>query len=207
MTLQYSYLRDKDAVSNAVPTFAGQNLNAGVAFAAAWKITGNRLGARYRFANGLGIGAIWDQSQYSNSTAALANTIGVKRSVWAFPLTWDAGSHHLMATYARAGDWKGQIGGADVGTVTPVTLGLAAIGNCTAASGCLGGMNFGSDTGARFFSIGYMYNLSARTNLSLGYAKLSNGSLVRYDHYTNPSGNTAIGADPRSVSIGLRHTF
>jgi len=70
-----------------------------------------------------------------------------------------------------------------------------------------GAHNFGSDTGANFFSIGYMYNLSQRTNVSVGYARTRNEALVRYDMFANSSGNTAIGADPRSISFGLRHTF
>jgi predicted porin len=70
-----------------------------------------------------------------------------------------------------------------------------------------GAYNFGSSTGANFISIGYMYNLSQRTNVSVGYARTRNEALVRYDMFANSSGNTAIGADPRSISFGLRHTF
>jgi len=203
LTLQYSYIQDKNAVTNAAPTFAGQAL--GAAFPAAWKITGNRLGARYKFDNGLGIGVIWDDSKYSNNAAAAINTISVKRTAWALPVTWDTGNHHLMATYGKANDWRGQVAGVDAGTATPATLGLVAIGGCNAA--CLAGMTFGSNTGASMFSIGYMYNLSTRTNVSVGYVILKNDALARYDHYTVSSGNTAVGGDPKSFSLGLRHTW
>ena len=203
LTLQYSYLQDRDAVTNAAPTFAGQAFAA--ATPAAWKITGNRLGARYEFKNGLGIGAIWDESRMSNSTNTPVNQINVKRSAWALPFTYDRGSHHFIATYGRANDWRGQIAGTDAGSATPATLGLAAIGTCGAA--CLAGTSFGSNTGASMFSIGYMYNISSRTNLSIGFVQIRNDSLARYDHYSNSSGNAAEGADPKSFSLGIRHTF
>jgi hypothetical protein len=35
---------------------------------AAWKIVSNRLGVRYKFAFGLGIGGIWDTGKVSNNT-------------------------------------------------------------------------------------------------------------------------------------------
>jgi predicted porin len=203
LTLQYSYMQDKDATTTAAPTFAGQAISA--AFPAAWKITGNRLGARYKFANGIGIGLIWDESKYSNNAALPIDQLGIKRSAWALPATWDSGNHHFMATYGRANDWRGQVAGVDTGTANPTTLGLAAIGGCNAA--CLAGMSFGSNTGASMFSIGYMYNLSARTNVSIGYVVLKNDALARYDHYSNSSGNTAVGADPKSFSLGMKHLF
>ena len=207
LTVQYSYLSDRDANHNATVSLAGTNMFGGATVSAVMKVTSNRLGARYKFANGLGIGALWDSSKLSNSTTVAAASIGIKRNVWAFPLSYDTGNHHVMATWARARDWRGQLGGTGVGSVTPVTLGVAAIGGCTAASGCLGGLNFGADTGANFFSLGYMYNLSQRTNVSVGYARTRNDALVRYDQFANSTGNTAVGADPRSVSLGLRHTF
>ena len=52
-----------------------------------------------------------------------------------------------------------------------------------------------------------MYNLSQRTNVSVGYARTRNDALVRYDMFANTTGNASVGADPRSVSLGLRHTF
>ena len=204
LTIQYSYLSDKDAVTQGTISFAGVNVaaaggfgGAGFTTSAAWKVTSNRLGARYKFANGLGIAALWDQGKVSNTTTTVASSVGIKRTVWAFPLSYDTGNHHVMATYGRARDWKGQLGGVGVGAVfSPAINGAAA-----------GTFNFGSDTGASYISLGYMYNLSQRTNVSVGYARTRNEALVRYDMFANSSGNTAVGADPRSFSLGLRHTF
>jgi predicted porin len=123
--------------------------------------------------------------------------VSLKRTVWAFPISYDTGNHHVMATWARARDWRGQIGGVGLGSVS-----IGALNGQPANT-----LNFGSDTGANFFSLGYMYNLSQRTNVSVGYARTRNDALVRYDMFANGTGNTAIGADPRSVSVGLRHTF
>ena len=197
LTVQYSYMQDKDATT--VGTFSvggGAALVAG-GNTSVWKITSNRLGARYKFANGLGIGALWDSGKTSNTTAAAGNQINIKRTVWAFPITYDTGNHHLMATWARARDWRGNIGGASLGTPFAQAIGTQAAGT----------LNFGSDTGANFFSLGYMYNLSQRTNISVGYARTRNDALVRYDMFANSTGNAAVGVDPRSLSFGLRHTF
>jgi predicted porin len=196
LSIVYSYMQDKDATTGATLSFAGTNVAAGTV-SAAWKITSNRLGIRYKFPFGLGIGAIWDNGKVSNNTTVVAAQISVKRDVWAFPISYDTGNHHVMATYARARDWRGTIGGVGVGGVLSPAIGGAAAGS----------FNFGSDTGASFFSIGYMYNLSQRTNVSVGYARTRNEALVRYDMFANNTGNTAVGADPRSFSLGLRHTF
>jgi len=194
LTVQYSYLSDKDAATTTTLSFAGTTLAA--AATSVWKVTGNRLGARYKFANGLGIGALWDSSKASESATAAA-VVNIKRSVWAFPVTFETGNHHLYATYGRARDWKGSLGGVDVGT-----LGNPAIGGQAA-----GTLNFGSDTGAKQYTLGYAYKLSQRTNVHVSYQTTRNEALVRYDMFANTSGNTAVGADPKSWAVGLRHTF
>jgi len=209
LTIQYSYLSDKNALTQGTMSFAGTNLGAGgfgtaaTTVSAAWKITSNRLGARYKFANGLGIGAIWDQGKVSNTTAGAAaqaaqGAIAIKRTTWSFPVTYETGNHALMATWARAADWRGSIGGVNVGSVASPSINGAAAGT----SG-----TFGSQTGAKQLSLGYMYKLSQRTNVHVGYSKTTNDQLVRYDMFANSSGNAAVGGDPRSVSFGLRHTF
>jgi len=197
LSVVYSYMQDKDSAS-AAANFSIGGTNIGAAGATSvWKITSNRLGVRYKFAFGLGIGALWDVGKTSNTNPLAANQIGVKRTVWAFPISYDTGNHHVMATWARAGDWKGSIGGVNLGAVANPAIGTQAAGT----------LNFGSDTGASFFSLGYMYNLSQRTNVSVGYARTRNDALVRYDMFANGTGNTSIGVDPRSFSVGLRHTF
>jgi predicted porin len=200
LSVVYSYMQDKDAVTNTTLSFAGTTLAPGAAPGTIWKVTSNRLGVRYKFAFGLGIGGIWDAGKVSGNNPLAAGGAGsanIKRNVWAFPISYDTGNHHVMATYARARDWRGSIGGVNVGEVLSPAIGTTAAGS----------FNFGSSTGASFISIGYMYNLSQRTNVSVGYARTRNEALVRYDMFANSSGNASIGADPRSFSLGLRHTF
>jgi predicted porin len=203
LTVVYSYLSDKDIAQAAAVTLWGFDATPA---ASLWKITSNRLGARYKFANGLGIGAMWDSSK-THIAAESAVAAGVftglpssdiKRTVWAFPVTYDTGNHHIMGTYARAGNWRGNLGGTDIGSI------LVAPANVAPAT-----FSVGSETGARMWSLGYQYNLSQRTNISLSYASIRNKALARYDFFANSSGlaATGYGADPRTYGIGLRHTW
>ena len=199
--VRYAYLHDKDAVTNATISFGGATgafLGAGT-ISAAWKITSNRLGVRYRFANGLGAGVIWDSSKVSNTTAVAAASIGIKRDVWAIPITYESGSHYFFAAYARAGDWRGRIGGLGVGAVTNPAIGTQPLGT----------LNFGSGSGAKFISLGYGYKLSQRSILYVTYQRITNDALARYDTYSNTTDTTAanVGADPSLLQFGMRHTF
>jgi len=210
LTIVYSYLQDKDGVGQiaALPAGLTPGTTAGVAApvggfiagTAVFKITSSRLGGRYKFANGLGIGLLYDQGKVESrqdNAAALGSS--VKRTVWAIPLTWDSGNHHVYGTYGRANDWKGNFQGVSVGSVTATT---------NVAQGAQV-YNFGNATGAKYYTLGYAYNLSQRTNVSVSYMQIKNDALARYDGFANTFGTTAanIGADPRSIALGLRHTW
>lgn len=195
--VRYSYLQDKDISTNATVSFAGTSLFGGGAVAALSKITGNRLGARYKFGNGIGVGFAWDSSKWSFSSNTAGAQMDIKRDVWSLPLTFEAGNHMLFGTYAQSNDWSGSLGGTSWNATTNPAIGGAAAG----------GLSFGSETGARFYSLGYSYRLSKRTNVHATYQKIRNDALVRYDFKDNSSGNTAVGADPESWGFGIRHTF
>jgi len=192
--VNYSYIQDKDAVT-AVPTVWGVALGAGNA---KWKITGNRLGARYKFANGLGIGALYDWSKFNVDTDLVATpSSSIKRHVWAAMGTYDTGNHHFQLTYSRANDWSGNLGGVGVDAII--------VGNTANTST----NTVGNATGAKMWSVGYQYNLSQRTNVSLSYAQIRNDALARYDFFANSAGLAAggYGADPKTLGVGLRHTW
>lgn len=197
----YSHNQDKDAATTAVVNPGLGNL--GAASSQIWKQTSNRLGARYKFANGFGFGALWDSSKVSNRTDNQAASISVKRSVWAFPLTYEAGNHHVFGTYSRARDWRGQMGGVGLGTVTNA----AVLGN----GDPVGTVNYGSETGATMWNLGYNYKLSQRTNFGVSYNRIRNEKAVMYDFFANSAGlsqaNANTGADPRQLAFNLRHTF
>jgi len=208
LSVVYSYLQDKDGVGALAGMPAG--LTAGVTAGntplvaqatAVFKITSNRLGARYKFANGFGMGLLFDRGQVDANPDVVGGgrTTSIKRDVWAIPLTFDTGNHHIYGTYGRAADWKGNIQGVGVSGVTATT---------NVAQGAQV-YNFGNDTGAKYWTLGYAYNLSQRTNVSVTYMQIKNDSLARYDGFANTFGTTAanVGADPRSFALGLRHTW
>jgi predicted porin len=216
LQVRYAYMRDDDAVTTAAVNFGGGGAMAGLGGSVggagtvsdgaannmgttAWEITSNRLGIRYRFPFGLGIGAVWDQSKLEGaheSGTAFGNT-GFKRTSWAIPLTYEFGNHGLYGTYVKARDWKGNVGGVNVQDFAVTTGG----GTST--------HSLGADTGASFFTLGYTYKLSQRTNVHLSYQKIKNEALARYDFFANTSGtgSNQFGADPKSFAAGIRHTF
>jgi predicted porin len=219
LQVRYSYLRDDDATTTGLISIgggvgitgvgatagnisatgtisdtAGNNLNT-----SAWEITSNRLGVRYRFPFGLGIGAVWDQSKLEgrHEDGTSFGSTGIKKTTWAIPVTYDIGNHSIYGTYGKARDWKGGVGGVGTGDFTV----LMPDGTSTAS--------LGNDTGATFFTLGYVYRLSQRTNVHLSYQKIKNESPARYDFFANSNGiaQTGIGSDPKSFAAGLRHTF
>ncbi|MCS6954650.1 MAG: porin, partial [Bryobacteraceae bacterium] len=216
LQVRYAYLRDRDIPNVATLSF-GALQAAGLVATSLHRVTSHRLGARYRFAMGLGIGFVYDWSKWNATFDAAAGAIAarttagapidVKRRSWAIPVTYETGNHGFYGTYGRARDWKGSFGGLDVSDT--------AAGGVNAAINALGGMPAGAafslanDTGARFFTLGYTYRFSPRTNVHLSYNRINNDALARYDFFANTSGTAAgnFGADPRSWAIGLRHTF
>ncbi|MGH8765012.1 MAG: porin, partial [Burkholderiales bacterium] len=92
LSIVYSYLQDKDGVGamGAMPTGLVGGVTAGggpglVALTTAvYKITSSRLGGRYKFANGFGVGLLWDQGKVSAAQDTVAATSSsIKRDVWA----------------------------------------------------------------------------------------------------------------------------
>jgi predicted porin len=189
----YSHLRDKDIAATGAPTFWGTAVGAATNVQ---DVRSDRFIAAYTFPFGLKAGVIYDRSKLRSEGATGPASSEIKRDVWVLPLAYIAGPHQIHFNYARARDWKGNIGGTDVGAVNVV------VGGST--------YNAGGDTGARMISLGYQYDLSKRTNLHLNYAQIRNEALAGYDFFSAPVGiiaGTGFGSDPRVYSIGLRHAF
>jgi len=188
LVVQYSYLQDKDIGVTGTVSYVGVNLGAATGNL---KITSNRIGVRYRFGMGLGIGVMYDDSKM-NITSNAGGT-DIKRNVWSIPITYDIGNHSVNFQYSDAGDWSGNAS------------------NACGAAGCTingtTGIQLGSDTGAKMWSLGYAYKLSKRTNVHVSYQEIKNDKAVRYDFFANSSGATGFGADPKSFAMGLRHTW
>ena len=69
----------------------------------------------------------------------------------------------------------------------------------------------GDNSKAKFYVLGYTYDLSKRTNIHAGYTQIKNDSLAGYDFFANGVGMSGaasnFGADPRIIHVGLRHAF
>jgi predicted porin len=180
----YSYLQDKDIGVSGTISYVGANLAAGTGNL---KVTSNRLGVRYRFDMGLGIGMIYDDSKLT--AAAIAGTADIKRKVWSVPVTFSTGGHLLNFQYSWAGDWKGSVSN-NVATINGDP-----------------GIALNRETGAWMYAVGYSYRLSKRTNVHVTYQEMRNEKAVRYDFFANSSNNGGFGADPKQLAFGLRHTW
>jgi len=190
-----SYLKDSDLTTAPSTTYAGATGGPAVA-STLWDITSTRLSGAYTFPFGLKLGLIYDSSKLKGKATAPALGAEIKRSVWAIPISWNTGAHTIFATYAQASKLKGDIGGAD----------LSAI-NVTPAGGAP--QAIGENSKAKFYSLGYQFDLSKRTNVHVNFSQIKNDNLVGYDFFANASGMgpTNFGADPRIISLGLRHAF
>jgi len=172
-------------------------------------VTSSRLSGAYTFPFGLKLGLIYDQSKLkmSSTGATAAVTIPdseVKRNVWVLPISFNTGAHTIFLTYAQSDKLKGSVGQTN-GTsaalsnivVTPAGPGATAVGDVS------------SNSKAKYYSLGYQFDLSKRTNMHLSYNQIKNDKLAGYDFFSNNVGmaGSNFGADPRIISIGLRHAF
>lgn len=153
-------------------------------------VRSNRLGVAYSFPMGLKVGLIWDKSKNTNNTA-LAGATWLERSAWALPISYKTGAHTVSFTYAKANNTN-----ADTATAAARAAGY--------------------DDSARMTMLGYQYNMSKRTNVSVSYTQINNRANGIYDFW-HPSSNIAngggalaagsAGADPRAVSFNVMHSF
>jgi predicted porin len=64
-----------------------------------------------------------------------------------------------------------------------------------------------TDTGAKQWTLGYLYNLSKRTQVKAYYTSLKNEANNNTDFYNGGLTGVANGADPKGYGVGLRHSF
>ena len=199
------------------PTIAGAAIGSG-AFGASTTpnsnlstITSTRLFGAYAFPFGLKIGLVYDQSKLDVKSSAPATTVGgfgssqFKRTVWGIPVAYTIGAHTIGASYAQAGKLTGSVGTTGGGSIDIGSIGVIPAG---AAAGTAP-MNWGDNSKAKFYMLGYTYDLSKRTNVHAGYTQIKNDNLAGYDFFANGVGmnGASFGADPRIIHVGLRHAF
>ncbi len=146
------------------------------------KAADNRLGAKYDFGQGT-VGLLWDQSNYTiqgGGALGFAGGTALKTSTWFLPVTFNVGSGKIIGQYGKAGN-----------------------------------VSSTSNTGAKQFEIGYEYSLSKRTIIKALWTQINNDAGAGYDFLypvaRNNATSTGTGAnadaDPRGISIGIRHAF
>jgi len=220
----FSYLQDKDIPLASTTFYSGgtvTNIATGAALGAAGagavlggtanlgSVKSQRLSAAYTFPFGLKLGLVYDTSKLEiKSSGAAGTTFGsgeIKRNVWVLPITWNTGAHTVFATYAQADKLKGSIGTTGGGSLDLSNIGVTPSG---AAAGSAP-MDVSSNSKAKYYSLGYQFDLSKRTNVHVSYNQIKNDTLAGYDFFSNNvsmAGNN-FGADPRIISLGLRHAF
>jgi hypothetical protein len=223
ITVGASGLRDADVAMTQASLYSGAALtdtsagaplaatvgsaNAGSAGTNLATVTSGRFSAAYLFPFGLRIGYVYDRSRLLvKSSGAGFGDSEFKRSVWALPFSYSTGAHTVFATYAQASRLNGAIG--QPGAAQSVQLSNVGVTPTGAEPGAPP-LAMGAETGARFYSVGYQYDLSKRTNVHLNFSQIKNDKLAGYDFYANGVGmaNGNFGADPTVVSLGLRHAF
>ena len=145
---------------------------------AAFDDKGWLLGANYTFGNKLKVGGLYSQQKWQTGVG-----LESKVNVWHLGIDWMfSGPHGVRAAYSEAGDVKGN--GAAVGTTRP---------------------GAGANTGVKLYSIRYVYAMSKRTEVNVGYAKVNNESAARYQ-LGGLNGN-GFGQDPSAFAINMTHSF
>ena len=128
---------------------------------------------------GLRLGVGYEHTKYETPTGDL------KRDYWGVSATVPVGGGKFQFLYGHASNGKG---GANDGE--------AAIGQ----------LRHGSNTSSKLWEIAYVYSLSPRTLLQVGYIKINNDDRSSYTFHINPY-TIAVGADPSGLLIGIVHLF
>jgi predicted porin len=145
---------------------------------------GWQIGARYRFGPILA-GVIYTKQVYDMGVVAGIST-GADAAAWGLGGEWNVqGPHNIRAGFHRAANTKGNFAGGLVGNRV-YNAGVGA-------------------TGASIWQVQYVFNASKRTELTLGYASLSNDQNARYalGGITQP----AAGENQNGFGISWKHGF
>lgn len=137
------------------------------------------IAGAYTFGN-FKLGAIYMRTEYETS-----NTTKLVNKGWGVYGDWKiAGPHSLRLGYTVADDTSGAF--------------VGNLGNYRGNAGAGG-------TGSRLLGLQYAHALSKRTELNLGYVKLSNERNSRHVIQSLPVRN--VGQDQSAFVMGVRHSF
>ncbi len=209
----YAYERQNDTLAAAARTFvgAGGGIGAGEAtglwtmgtaaaaaagnsYMSGSKATGHRLGAKYAFSNGFGVGAMWESLKWDMTYAqdaggvALAsqNLTGLKKTAWRLQGNYTTGNHFVGLDYVRANAMSGSI---------------------VSATAVAANTFDGSSTGSRAWMVNYNYALSKRTSIGAYYNSIRNETNATYSGIVFGGIASAPGSSPKYLGMQVRHSF
>lgn len=218
LSLGYSYIdiKDQGALGGLTATNANNQNAANTAlggglvqlgFSGRESHKGHLFGAKYTFGGATTVSFMYDRTKSvleagpvagtgstGGANAGITGDLGIKRSNWYLGVKHSMGMHDFTAIYAKAG--KNSVSSSG----NRLTL--------TANADYEGGSD------ASMWGLRYGYNFSKRTSAYAQYASINNGSNASYDfgvggNNVTGTGNagTAVGADPRAITFGVRHNF
>ena len=136
------------------------------------------IAARYTFGFGTRLSGLYTQSKYETT-----NTAHLKKNGWAVFVDHKLdGPHSIKGQYYKVGDSKGTLGG-------------PAVGSHAAP---------GANTGAKGWSLAYMYAMSKRTELGFIYGIIDNESAAAYSKGVSTAN---VGATQKNYGLNVRHRF
>jgi len=157
------------------------------------------LAANYKFANNLQLGMSYQQFKSNASLPVVGATGGeTKVNTWHIGMDWMiSGPHGVRAAYSRAGDVKGAFTTAVPTVANPTGVTGTAMDRRPAA---------GPDTGAAMWQIRYVYAMSKRTELTVGYSRTDNKANAIYE--TGGASTTQFkGLDSSAYAVAVKHSF
>jgi len=144
--------------------------------------TGNQVGVGYSIGS-TDLMMLWERLAFtSNSRAAAPGTFvtDYKRDLWMLTGTHRIGLHRISAAVGRAGSAS--------------CSNLA--GTCDAA-----------ETGAKQYTLGYVYALAKGSDLYVHWTRIRNERLASYTWGVPPVLGAGAGSDPEALALGIRYAF
>lgn len=150
---------------------------------------GTKLGLGYKFGQGTKVGVVWEKLTADASGAGIAGTDFNKadRSAYMLNLAHTMAANTFKISYAKAND-----------------------GTCSRADGSTCST---AGNGAKQWTLGVDHAMSKRTNMYVLYTKIDNSYDATnaqggyYNFGANAVAGAKQGADPKAISLGMRHSF
>jgi predicted porin len=144
--------------------------------------TGDQLGVGYTIGSA-DLMMLWERLDFTSDPGAAAPGTFVtdyRRTLWMLTATHRIAPHRISTAFGRAG--------------SATCSNLA--GTCDAA-----------DTGAKQYTLGYVYALAKGSDLYVHWTRIRNERLASYTWGVGTALGAGAGSDPEALALGIRHTF